>query len=66
MQVAKKKDETKYKKTFDGNQRITGDGKAVIMSDGTRFKRTVLLSPMQERAIKAEEEALLDELDEQG
>ena len=62
--MAKKKDKIKYEKTFDGNQRITGDGKAVIMSDGTRFKRTVLPSPMQARAAKAEEDQLLEELDE--
>ena len=64
--MAKKKDETKYEKTFDGNQRVTRDGASVIMSDGTRFKRTVLPSPMQARAVKAEEEALLDELEEEG
>ena len=64
--MPKKKDEIKYEKTFDGNQRITGDGKTVIMSDGTCFKRTVLPSPMQARAVKAEEEALLDELEENG
>lgn len=60
--MARKKDEIKYEKTFDGNQRVTGDGKAVIMSDGTRFRRTVLPSPMQARAAKAEEDNLLDEL----
>ena len=61
--MAKKKAEIKYEKTFDSNQRVTGDGKSVIMSDGTRFRRTVLPSPMQARAAKAEEDALLDELD---
>lgn len=64
--MPKKNEETQYKKTFDGNQRVTGDGKAVIMSDGSRFKRTVLPSPMQKRAVKAEEDLLLEELEEQG
>ena len=64
--MPKKKEETQYTKTFDGNQRVTGDGKTVIMSDGTRFKRSVLPSPMQKRVLNAEAEQLLDELEEQG
>ena len=60
--MPKKKEETQYTKTFDGNQRVTGDGKTVIMSDGTRFIRTVLPSPMQARAVQAEAEELLEEL----
>ena len=62
--MPKKKTETKYEKTFDGRQSVTADGKKVIMSDGTAFVRTVIPSPMQTRAMKADEEALLNELEQ--
>ena len=43
---------------------VTPDENWIVVGS-QRFKRTVLPSPMQARAAKAEEEALLDELDEQ-
>ena len=61
-----KKEVKHYAKTFDGNQRVTADGSEVIMNDGTRFKRVVLPSPMEARAARAEEDRLLEELEEES
>ena len=44
-------------------QRVTGDGAEVIMSNGVRFKRTVLPSSAAPKQV-SEADALLDELDD--
>ena len=59
-----KKETTNYGDKLDAKKmRVTSD-KQWIVVNGQQFKRTVLPSPMQSRAIKAEEEELLDEIEE--
>ena len=64
--MAKKKDEVQCTKTFDSRQTVSTDGKSIRMADGSTFKRVVLRSPMEMRAMKAEEEQMLDELAEES
>ena len=40
--MAKEETKIKHHKTFNSDQKVTDDGSWVIMSDGSRFKRTVL------------------------
>ena len=40
--MAKEETKIKHHKTFNSDQKVTDDRSWVIMSDGSRFKRTVL------------------------
>ena len=52
-------------KPLNTKQMSVSEDKKWIIANGQRFKRTVLPSPMEKRAAKADEEALLEELQEE-
>ena len=59
--MTKKVIKDEYKQTFDSNQKVSGDGSTVIMSNGARFKRTVLPSAAAPPKIQEElQDALAD------
>ena len=59
-----KKEDKNYGDILDTNKmQVTPDEKWIVVN-GQRFKRVCLPSPMEARAARAEEEQLLDELEE--
>ena len=59
-----KKEVKNYGASLDTNKmQVTPDENWIVVGS-QRFKRTVLPSPMEARAAKLEEEALLEELEE--
>ena len=61
-----KKEVKNYGDALDTNEmQVTPDANWIVVGN-QRFKRTVLPSPMEARAARAEEEELLQELEEQS
>ena len=46
---------------YDGNQRVSSCGNYIYMSNGAKFKRTVLRSSADPPSLQTEEDILLDE-----
>jgi len=61
-----KKEIKNYGDALDTNEmQVTPDEQWIVVGN-QRFKRTVLPSPMEARAARAEEEELLQELEEEN
>jgi hypothetical protein len=61
--MAKQETRIKHQRTIDSNQKVTDNGDWVIMSDGSRFRRTVLPSFAEPTKLQEEPQDAIEDFD---